>query len=561
LRILVRVPPRPPNESARLEALHALQVLDTEPEERFDRITRLTKELFDVPIVLVSLVDAERHWFKCAYGLSATETPREISFCAHAILEADPFIVENALVDPRFADNPLVTQDPAIRFYAGQPLSTLDGHRVGTLCIIDHKPRKLTPRQIGLLKDLGALVENELNRITNEMLRQTVQQADERLRKFFTLSLDMLCIANWDGYFTSLNPAWSETLGYSLEKLCERPFIDFVHPEDRNKTIEETKELASGRLTVHFENRYRCRDGSYKHVLWSAAPDPEAKLFYAVARDVSKFHRAEEELRRAIQLSEEASHAKTRFMANMSHEFRTPLNSIIGFANVVLSGESLADDEHQPLSHHQRDYIERIRKNGLHLLELVNDLLDLSKIEAGKIDFKFEPVQLQNLLSDVVEELDVQAKGKGIELRADVPERLQPARTDPQRLKQVLINLVGNAIKFTEEGGVTLRLAADGEVPVRIEVVDSGVGIPKRQLQRVFDAFRQVDGSTSRKYGGTGLGLAICKSLTERMGHQIEVESEVGKGSTFIIQLGTRPHRGRKPRKPRQAAREGAHGE
>ncbi len=530
----MQIPAQPENEAERLAALRALNLLDTPPEDRFDRITRLATRVFDVPISMVSFVDVDRQWFKSCVGLSVRETPRTVSFCAHAIQHEDAFVVEDAHADPRFQDNPLVTGKPHIRFYAGQPLMTFEGYRVGTLCVIDRKPRTFDDADRAALHDLAALVENELDRIASERLRERALSAQERLHEFFTLSLDMLCIADFEGYFRKLNPAWKETLGYSLEELCDRPFVEFVHPKDQERTISEAAKLMDGGRTVAFENRYRCKDGSYKHILWSAAADRKGKRIYAVARDITQFKHAENELRRAIRFSEEASRAKSRFLANMSHEFRTPLNSVIGFANVLLEQE-IASSGSEP-----HDYLERIRDNGAHLLELVNDVLHLSKIEAGRIDLELEKVDLAELVSDVVGNFMPQARTKKLTLHVDAPEGMLPLFTDRQRVRQILINLVANAIKFTDEGSVTVRIESETQRPRRILVIDTGMGIPEHRVHEIFEAFKQLDSSDARQHMGTGLGLAISRSLAQRLGYRIEVESSPGKGTTFHVHLDER---------------------
>ena len=525
----MQLPARPENDAQRVEALRALHLLDTDPEERFDRITRLATRVFDIPISMVSFVDAERQWFKSCVGLAAAETPRTVSFCAHAIQRSEALVVEDARDDPRFRDNPLVTGEPHVRFYAGQPLVTFDGYRVGTLCVIDRVPRRFDAADRVALFDLAQLVENELDRIASEKLRERANKAQERLHEFFTLSLDMLCIANFEGYFQKLNPAWSETLGYSLEELCERPFVEFVHAKDRDRTVAEAGKLMEGGRTIAFTNRYRCKDGVYKHLLWSAAADPKARLIYAVARDISQFKQAESELRRAMRFSEEASRAKSRFLANMSHEFRTPLNSVIGFANVLLEQDNV------PPGSESHDYLERIRDNGTHLLELVNDVLDLSKVEAGRIDLELEKVDLAELVSDVVANFTPQARAKQLTLAVEAPAGMQPLVTDRQRLMQILINLVANAIEFTDAGGVTVRVESKGGQPQHVLVVDSGIGIAEHRVHEIFEAFKQLDSSDARQHTGTGLGLAISKSLAQRLGYRIEVESTPGAGTTFRI--------------------------
>jgi PAS domain S-box-containing protein len=352
----------------------------------------------------------------------------------------------------------------------------------------------------------------------------------DRMR-FFELSLDLLCIAGADGYFRQLNPAWETTLGHSIEELLSKPFIDFVHPDDRERTSAEAARLAEGELTVSFENRYRCKDGSFKWLLWTAAPGERHDRIFAVARDITDRKRAERELEQAKVAAEAANRAKSEFLATMSHELRTPLNSVIGFARVLLR------DEDGRLSAVARDHLQRILHNGKHLLELINSVLDLSRVEAGGIELERSAVDLRELVEGTVAQLRGQAEAKGLALDVRLPARIAPLETDEVRLRQVLINLLGNALKFTDEGGVTVSLSVAPRTyaPLRLDVRDTGIGVPRERLDWIFGAFRQIDSGSSRRYEGTGLGLSISSSLAELLGYRLEADSEVGKGSTFSI--------------------------
>ncbi len=363
------------------------------------------------------------------------------------------------------------------------------------------------------------------------------KQAEEVLDRFFTESLDMLCVADTKGYFKRLNPAWERTLGFTVDELCRHPFLDFVHPDDRDVTVAEMKRLSEGTNTISFENRYRCKDGAYKWLLWSATPLLSQQIIYAGARDITDRKLAEERIQKLKEAAEAANRSKSDFLAQMSHEIRTPMNAIIGMADLLWA---------TPLNAEQRQYVRVFRRAGITLLNLLNDVLDLSKIESGHIELEEIDFDLRELVDSVCELLAVRAHEKRLELACrimpDVPTDL---RGDPNRLRQILTNLLGNAIKFTESGEVVLRIEREpGKEQtgfLQFVISDTGIGIPEEKLARVFESFTQADASTSRQYGGSGLGLTISKYLVELMGGRIWVESEPGVGSTFYFtaQFGT----------------------
>ena len=226
----------------------------------------------------------------------------------------------------------------------------------------------------------------------------------------------------------------------------------------------------------------------------------------------------------------EADRLRSEFVANMSHELRTPLNSVIGFSGI------LAKNRQQTLSDKDLGYVEKINRNGKHLLNLINDILDLSKIEAGHMDLDIRPARLDTVVKEIVEMLQTQADARHLKLTLEVDENFPEIKTDADKLKQVLINLIGNAIKFTHEGTVTVRVR-HADKSASIDVIDSGIGIPESMQSTIFEPFRQVDSGTTRKYGGTGLGLAITHSIVEMLGGQISVQSEVDRGSVFSVHL------------------------
>jgi PAS domain S-box-containing protein len=307
--------PPPENESARLEALRRYAILDTLPETEFDDLSRLAAMICGTPIALVSLVDSDRQWFKSKIGIEQSETPRDIAFCAHAILQPEVMVVPDALADERFRQNPLVTADPNVRFYAAAPLTSQEGYALGTLCVLDRVPRDLSQEQKDALKALSKLVvtQMELRRSVKDLSRAIRERrmTEEELDQLFTVSLDMLCIAGFDGYFKRINPAWEKTLGIPIEELLSKPYNEFVHPDDRARTASEAEKIDEGEQAISFENRYRCGDGSYRWLLWNATPSMDQKLVFAVARDITQRKEAERRLSTGYAVTRVLAEAET----------------------------------------------------------------------------------------------------------------------------------------------------------------------------------------------------------------------------------------------------------
>ncbi len=478
--------------------------------------------------------------------------------------EGRPSWIEDVSQDANFPRWP-AARAAAIRGALGFPIY-LNGEVVGVMEFFSREVRQPDEELTQMLATVGSLVGQFIER----------RRAEEELSHFFDLSLDMLCIAGFDGYFKRVNPAWEKTLGYTREELLAKPYADLVHPDDRESTYTEARKLASGSHTVSFENRYLAKDGSYRWLLWNATPFVERGLIYAAARDFTDRKLAEEELKRfaremeiakqtqeenaarlaglvkeldmAKHRAEDATRTKSEFLANMSHEIRTPLNAIVGMTDLALETR---------LTPEQREYLGAVQDAANSLLMLVNDILDFSKIEAHKLVLERLDFSLRDTLEDTLKVLALRAHEKGLELACHIPVETPNALVgDPGRLRQVIINLVGNAVKFTENGEVVLQVSLESqsefEVCLHFSVRDTGVGIPEDKQQLIFEAFAQLDSSASRRYGGTGLGLAISSQLVQAMSGRTWVDSQPDKGSTFhftaVFGLQKEPVRRRLPK-------------
>ena len=377
---------------------------------------------------------------------------------------------------------------------------------------------------------------------TDNSVRKRVEdeqkRLDQRLRdqQFYTRSLiesniDALMTTDPAGIITDVNKQMEALTGCTRDELIGAPFKShFTDPERAEAGI---KLVLSEQKVTDYELTARARDGKQTVVSYNATTfyDRGRTLqgVFAAARDVTERKRVEAELQQAKAAAESASQTKSDFLASMSHEIRTPMNAIIGIADLLAK---------TPLSPEQDKYVQIFRRAGDNLLHLVNDILDLSKVEAGQLELERTGFSLHDLLEKVAEMVADRAHEKGLALVSEIAPNVPADRVgDPTRLRQVLLNLLGNAIKFTESGEVALRVARDADASdpgaLRFTISDTGIGIPGEKLGAVFERFTQADSSTTRRYGGSGLGLTISKRLVELMGGRIWVESALGKGSVF----------------------------
>ncbi len=581
--------PHPFDEHLRIQELISLDVLDTSPEPEFDDLVELAAMVASAPVALLSLVDTNRQWFKSCVGLPTRQTPRTVSFCAHAILDDGVMWVEDARRDIRFADNALVIGPPRIRFYAGAPITVRDS-KIGTLCVIDSEPRPWNEALARQLEKLAKIVADRLEKrrelkertIPVDNARQAIIDVDDRgtvaawnpsAERLFGLAANdalgqpftdilaaaevvqqrrddhqfRLLVAEVDDYaiymldargrVTSWNTGAARIKGYSAEEIIGRSFSLFYSEEDR-AAGKPKKALRRALATGRFEDEgWRVRKDGTR--LWASViidaiyDDGEFVGFAKITRDITERHEADAALKLALQHAEDANRAKSEFLANMSHEIRTPLNGVVGVADMLVQAK-LPPAEHQ--------MAEIIASSAKNLEQLLGDILDLARIESGQVVMAPEPFNLVEMTHAMAGLARLNAEGKGLQFTV---EHQLPTGTsvvaDKFRIQQILTNLLSNAVKFTERGEVSLKVQLDtdakGQSFCRFEVTDTGVGFDASKKALVFDRFSQADGSITRRFGGTGLGMAISRQLADMMDAELDCDSTPGVGSVFILRV------------------------
>lgn len=638
----------PDNEAQRLRALASYEILDTPAEAAFDDFTKLASEICGTPISLISLVDEARQWFKSRVGLDVSETPRELAFCAHALLGSDLMEVPDATRDPRFNDNPLVTGSPDIRFYAGTPLVTSDGFSLGTLCVIDRMPRELTPAQRDALAALGRQVIRQLE---HRRLAIALRESEALNRAVFESVKDGITVIELDGTVRNCNPAAERMFGWPARELIGQHvgvLIPQAHHTGLDAYLQRVREgvdpvavavgqrlegqrrdgtrfpvelsvseirvgerrlfagatrdistriqnerLLAERLRLLKRTEAMASLGSWEwntetnamnwsdelYRLLGQSPTPQAPPFYdavqvvhaedrprvvsALERLVSEDAPYEEEYRivlpdgrvrvhvgraevqrdshgrplrvfgMALDITERkaAERLKNEFVSTVSHELRTPLTSIRGALGLALSGKlgAVAPKVHQLL--------EVADRNGERLSLLINDILDLEKIESGRLDFEFADLDLVDVVQAALRSNEGYASRYQVSLQLTASPATARVRADEHRLAQVLANLLSNAIKYSPTGA-SVEVAIE-EVPggFRTTVRDFGKGVPASFRAKIFSRFAQADGTDSRERGGTGLGLSIAKAIVERHHGTIGFETGAGLGTTFYFDI------------------------
>ena len=531
--------PIPTGEPQRLEALHAYQAFQTGPEPGFDRITSLACRTLGVPTAYVSLVGEDTQWLKSCFNLPGPrETTRDIAFCAHAILCDDVFVVPDTHLDPRFCDSPLVTGEPHVRFYAGCPLRNPSGHNVGTLCAIDTVARVPTPEMLSGLRDLAALVVDQLE------LRKWMLEEEGRQKHHAETNYRRLSEAIHGLVFRSkitgpeavehlyVSQGSQELLGVLPDDLLQDPscLTDMIHPEDESSYADAMSRVLAHGADWKWTGRVVT---AHRHAKWvqgegrcERQPDG-SHIVEGLIVDISELKEREAALSHAKEAAERANQAKSEFLSRMSHELRTPMNAILGFAQML---------EMAPLDVDAEADLAQIRKAGEHLLGLINDVLDLASVDARKLSMSVEPVRLDDVINESVGLLRPLFESGGIRLSTEALDGAGFVLADRQRLKQIVLNLMTNAAKYNRKGGLVTLRATRREGGVELEVQDQGPGIDAGKIERLFTPFDRL-GAEASGIEGTGLGLSISRGFAEMMGGRLSVRSAVGEGSVFTLRL------------------------
>ena len=463
-----------------------------------------------------------------------------VGSCGSAAFLREPVFVSDIANDPRWAPFADFAVSHDLRACWSTPIFSSSAQVLGTFAMYYRHPRQPTPHDLRVVDIVARTVAIAIERSRAE---QALREGEQRFRGTFENAAVGIAHTHLGGRFLRVNGKFCDIVGYSRDELLEKSFQDITHADDLSASIDSIGALMRGESSSFaIEKRYLRKDGSpvWIELFVSLQRDAAGNPAYAIAviQDISQRKQLDRELRQAKEAAEAANRAKDEFLANVSHEIRTPMNAILGMTELVLD-TPLADD--------QRQSLKTVKSAADNLLGIINDLLDFAKIEAGKLELEAVPFSLRAVVGDTLRALAVRAHRKALELvcnvHSDVPDALIG---DPGRVRQVLLNLVGNAVKFTECGEVVVQIeTAGGAVPndhiqLRFTVRDTGIGIPLEKQSRIFRAFEQEDTSTTRKYGGTGLGLTICAQLVALMRGEIFVDSEPGKGSafTFTAQFG-----------------------
>jgi PAS domain S-box-containing protein len=514
-------------EHRRIAMLRSFGLAGDEPDRSLQALAAVAADIAGAPTSFVCLIDSDRIRVAGGVGVTAVEIDRWDAFSGHALLEPNHILwVTDARQDPRFAASRYVVEAPFVRFYAHVPLC-VNGCMVGSLCVFDKDPKPFDESLAKRLKLVGKACAAEL----------AERHRTGALRQALAASADALVDCDADGLILSWSDGAERLFGFSRAEALGGEITMIIPQEHRiahREGMRRWRESGAARLGRRLELPARRRDGTDLDIeLWmSVSHDEGEPRVHGNIRDISERRKQARELAEAVARAEQASQAKTAFLANMSHELRTPLNGVTACSG-LLAASALTPD--------QTRLVQIISEAGDQLGRLIDDILDLARIESGELKLSAAPTDLEPLVASVVDLCRLKADEKGIALRLEfAPSAPGRLLLDGDRMRQVLGNLLSNAIKFTAEGEVVLRVTRSGPTFL-FEVADTGIGFDAQVRDLIFDRFQQADSTITRRFGGTGLGLAICRDLVAAMGGHLDCRSTPGEGSVFCIRVDLEP--------------------
>ncbi|MES2823203.1 MAG: GAF domain-containing sensor histidine kinase [Pseudomonadota bacterium] len=508
----------PVNEIIRIKALHDLAILDSAREQSFDDVAQVAMQLCDVPIAVVSLVDVNRQWFKSCIGVDASETPRDVAFCAHAILAPDEvLVIEDATKDNRFSDNDLVLGPPHIRFYAGAPLVTDEGLALGTLCVIDYKPRQLNSGQLDSLK---ALARQVMQLLRLKKTHDVMQQYSVRMQALADAVPIFIGELNAQQRYTFVNKKYQDWLGIDADDMIDKAPMELLAGDIAKKITAAIALCLQGEI-VNIEVILASGTVLAMSYLPRVEEGVEGAVrvlgVYEVAIDITERKRLEQ--------------MKTEFISTLSHELRTPLTSISGALGLI------ANSMLGTLPEKAMTMLTIAYKNSQRLTMLINDLLDMEKLLAGKMHFDMKFFPLFPLVQQAMLENKPYADHYTVTFVIENHIEQALIHIDSFRLQQILSSFISNAAKYSPRGGQVEIVLTRVNSWIRISVRDYGAGIPEKFKVHMFEKFSQADASDTRQHSGAGLGLAISKELVEHMGGRIGFVSKPIAGTHFYAEF------------------------